>query len=107
MERSDKKAGWLKKLNRRMQGTGDSEPEQARLRSTIAIILVAYICFPWHQDERLAETITSHASFIILTWTALGFMVLAAIAIHPRPSQVRRIFGQTAVSFLRPRGDKA
>ncbi len=93
MERSEKKAGWLNKLNRRMQGTGDSEPEQAKLRSSIALILVIYICFPWYADEQLAETITSHASFIILTWTALGLILLAAIVIHPLPSQIRRIFG--------------
>jgi len=93
MEKSEKKVGWLKKLNNRMQGTGDSEPEQAKLRSSIAIILVIYICFPWHADEQLAETITSHASFIILSWTALGFILIAAIAIHPVPSQIRRIYG--------------
>ena len=93
MERSEKQAGWLKKLNRRMQGTGDSEPEQAKLRSSIAVILVTYICFPWHADETLAQTITSHASIVLLSWTMLGFVVLAAIALNPVPSQPRRIFG--------------
>ncbi len=93
MERSDHKAGWLPKLNRRMRGTGDSEPEQAKLRSTIAVILVTYICFPWHADETLAQTITSPASIVLLSWTLLGFMVLAAIALNPVPSQPRRMFG--------------
>ena len=93
MERSEKEAGWLKKLNRRMRGTEDSEPEQAKLRSSIAIILVTYICLPWHADETFAETITSHASIVLLSWTVLGIFLLAAIAIHPKPSQIRRIFG--------------
>jgi len=93
MERSKQKAGRLKTLNRRMQGTGDSEPEQAKLRSSIALILVIYICLPWYADEQFAETITSYASFIILSWTALGLILLAAIAINPVPSQIRRIFG--------------
>lgn len=83
----------MRRLNKRLKGTGDSEPEQAKLRSAIAVILVAYICFPWHADETLMETITSHASTILLSWTVLGLILLAAIVINPVPSQPRRIFG--------------
>jgi len=95
MERSEKQAGWLKKLNRRMQGTGDSEPEQAKLRSSIAVILVTYICFPWHADETLAQTITSHASIVLLSWTMLGF------GPHGLPVGLALVYAMLAIGVTR------
>ena len=93
MGKSEAKTGFMRRLDKRLKGTGDSEPEQAKLRSSIALILVAYICFPWHANETLAETMTSHASIVLLSWTVLGAFLLTAIAINPVPSQPRRIFG--------------
>ncbi len=85
--------GMLARLNRRLKGTGDSEPEQAKLRLAIGLILLVYICIPWSGEESFTETITSRASIIILLYYSVALALFSAIVVRPRPSQVRRICG--------------
>ncbi|MCP4432207.1 MAG: response regulator [Gammaproteobacteria bacterium] len=93
MEDSEKQAGWFTTLNRRLKGTGDSEPEQAKLRLVIALILMVYFCLPWGADERLVDIFNSTPNIIILTATSIAMLIFAAIIRNPRPSPIRRIAG--------------
>jgi len=92
--RSDKSnPGFLGKLNKKLKGTGDSEPEQAKVRMAIALLLVSYICVPWGADEQFMEVITSLGSQILLTWSVLGILLFLAIAANPVQSPTRRVCG--------------
>ena len=93
MENAEQKTGWIGKLNARLKRTGDSEPEQAKLRLVIASILVIYFCFPWGEGERFADILDSASNIIILTATSIAFLIFAAIIRNPRPSPIRRIAG--------------
>ena len=92
--RSDKSnLGFLGRLNKRLKGTGDSEPEQAKVRMVIALLLVSYICVPWGADEQFKEVITSLGSQILLSWTTLGILLFLAIIANPVQSPTRRVCG--------------
>ncbi|HKJ50569.1 MAG TPA: ATP-binding protein [Gammaproteobacteria bacterium] len=93
MENAAQKTGWIGKLNARLKRTGDSEPEQAKLRLAIASILVVYFCFPWGEGERFADILDSASNVIILSATSIAFLIFAAIIRNPRPSPIRRIAG--------------
>ena len=93
MATSEAKAGLLARLNRRLKGTGDSEPEQAKLRLAIGFILVIYLCFPWGSEESFWEVFSSRASLIILLYYSCALAIFSAIVVNPRPSQIRRICG--------------
>lgn len=93
MQNAEQKTGWISNLNARLRRTGDSEPEQAKLRLAIASILVLYFCFPWGEGERFADILDSASNIIILTATSIAFLIFAAIIRNPRPSPVRRITG--------------
>jgi len=92
--RSDKSnPGFMGRLNKRLKGTGDSEPEQAKVRIVIALLLVSYICVPWGADEEFREVVTSLGSKILLTWTVLGWALFLAIVANPVQSPIRRVCG--------------
>jgi len=93
MEVTDTKFSLLGKLNQRLKGTGDSEPEQAKLRLAIAAILVAYFCMPWGADERFVDIFDSTPNIIILIASTIALLIFAAIIKNPRPSPVRRVCG--------------
>ena len=85
--------GLLSRLNRRLKGTGDSEPEQARLRLAIGFIVVGFLLVPWGEDENLYTTVTSVAGTMGITYYALALAIFFHIIIHPVRSQARRICG--------------
>ena len=70
---------WLKKLNQRLKGTGDSEPEQTKIRLVIALILVAVFCIPWGDDESFADILQSTPNIIILTASTIAVLIFLAI----------------------------
>ncbi len=88
-----KNIAWLKQLNKRLQGTADTEPDQAKLRLAIGLMLVTYICVPWSGTEQLSTTLTSRAAYLVLAYYAGAITIFFAIAIHPVASQIRRVCG--------------
>ena len=93
MENSYIKGSWLGNLKRRLKQTGDSEPEQATIRLTIGLLLVLFYCIPWKADSSFNQIIHSTANQMIFIGTLIAFSIFAAIAIHPKPSPIRRIAG--------------
>lgn len=93
MELAETKFSLLGKLNERLKGTGDSEPEQAKLRLLIAAILVIYFCVPWGQNERFVDIFDSTPNIIIMLASSIALLIFAAIVKNPRPSPVRRVCG--------------
>ncbi|UCB56193.1 MAG: response regulator [Thiotrichales bacterium] len=93
MATSEAKAGLLARLNRRLKGTGDSEPEQAKLRLAIGVLLVAYFCFPWGSGETFRQAITSLPSLITIYYYTGALGIFIAIVIRPQASPIRRVTG--------------
>jgi len=93
MELEKKKANWLTRLNQRLSKTGDSEPEQAKLRLAIGVLLVLYFCFPWAGNETFVNSFTSFPSLITVTYYTLALLIFLAIARKPIASPVRRVCG--------------
>jgi two-component system sensor histidine kinase RpfC len=93
MELTETKFSLLKKLNQRLKGTGDSEPEQAKLRLLIAAILVIYFCVPWSENERFIDIFDSTSNIIIIAASSIALLIFAAIVKNPRPSPLRRVCG--------------
>jgi two-component system sensor histidine kinase RpfC len=93
MTSENSKTGFLGRLNKRLKGTGDSEPEQAKVRMAIALLLVSYICVPWGAEEQFKEVITSLGSQILLSWSLLGIVLFLAIVVNPVQSPIRRVCG--------------
>lgn len=84
----------LQRLQKRLQKTGDSEPEQAiKLRLTIGIFLVLYYSFPWYGDHSFKQTFFSLPSLIALNYYAWAVIIALAIVHNPRPSPPRRVMG--------------
>jgi two-component system sensor histidine kinase RpfC len=84
---------FLTRLNKRLKGTGDSEPEQSKLRLVIGFIVLIYICIPWSDNENFAELVSSLAGLIVIFYYSSAVFLFAALVINPVPSQFRRIFG--------------
>lgn len=93
MDTTTERLTWLRRLNHRLKRTGDSEPEQAKLRLAIGFIVVLYICIPWKSDETLVDTVTSVAGLATLAYYGSALLIFVAIAINPVQSQIRRICG--------------
>ena len=93
MELAGTKFSLLEKLNQRLKGTGDSEPEQAKLRLLIGAILVIYFCMPWGENERFIDIFDSTPNIIIMVGTSIALLIFAAIIKNPRPSPIRRVCG--------------
>jgi two-component system sensor histidine kinase RpfC len=85
--------GWYEKLNRRLKGTGDTEPAQAKLRLAIGVLLVAYFCLPWRDGESFASVALSSPSLITFLYYTSALAIFIWILIHPKPSPVRRVSG--------------
>ncbi len=93
MASSNTNTGYLSRLNKRLKGTRDSEPEQAKLRLAIGFIVVGYIIVPWVQGETFVSTLTSLVGLMGIAYYTSALAIFAAIVINPAPSQLRRICG--------------
>jgi two-component system sensor histidine kinase RpfC len=93
MTSSETKSSFFSRLNRRLKGTGDSEPEQAKLRLAIGFIVLAYICIPWGGEEDFIDLVSSLAGLIVILYYSGAVAIFAALVINPVPSQVRRVCG--------------
>ncbi|HEY5739260.1 MAG TPA: hybrid sensor histidine kinase/response regulator, partial [Gammaproteobacteria bacterium] len=93
MESSKKNTGILSRLNRRLAGTRDSEPEQAKLRLAIGFIVLVYICIPWGDTETFSDAITSLAGLIVILYYSGAIAIFLALIINPVQSQIRRFSG--------------
>ena len=93
MESAKKKDHWYDQLNNRLKKTGDSEPEQAKIRLAIGIILVAYFCLPWAQNQSFYNVLTSFPSLVTIAYYSSSFLIFCAIVINPVASPIRRILG--------------
>ena len=104
MNLANKRANWYTRLNQRLSKTGDSEPEQAKLRLIIGLPLVIYFCFPWGANESLAESINSLASIIVILFYSNALAIFLAIVSNPVASPKRRVCGavldMTSLSVL-------
>ncbi|MDJ0776334.1 MAG: ATP-binding protein [Gammaproteobacteria bacterium] len=93
MEATETRRGWLQRLNQRLAKTGDSEPEQAKIRLAIAVFLLGYFCLPWDEGESFPEILTTTPNLIILTASTIAVLLFVAILYNPRPSPARRVAG--------------
>jgi len=93
MRSLDRNANFLVRLNERLKRTGDSEPEQSKLRLVIGFIVLAYICIPWSSDESFIEAVSSLAGTIVILYYSCAILHFVALVLNPVASQVRRIFG--------------
>jgi len=93
MTATAKKSSWPARLKTRLKKTGDSEPEQALLRLTIAAILVTYFCIPWSADEFFADVFKSTPNIIIISASSIALLIFVAIIKNPQPSPARRVCG--------------
>ena len=104
MKSAKKKTNWYIRLNQRLSKTGDSEPEQAKLRLIIGLPLVIYFCFPWGANESLAESVSSLASIIVILFYSNALAIFIAIVSNPVTSPKRRVCGavldMTSLSVL-------
>ena len=93
MENTTKNISWITKLNLRLKGTGDTEPEQAKLRLAIGVLLVGYFCLPWNSEEVFIDVIRSLPSLITIFYYSGAMLIFLAILLTPRPSPSRRVVG--------------
>jgi two-component system, sensor histidine kinase RpfC len=93
MENSNNRANWYTRLNHRLKRTGDSEPEQVKLRLSIGVLLVGYFCLPWNSNETFTEVILSLPSLITIFYYSGALLILIALVINPRASPTRRVTG--------------
>ena len=89
----EKKSTWPARLSTRLKKTGDSEPEQAKLRLAIGVLLVLYFCFPWAGEEPFSESILSVSSLTALSYYSFASLIFLAIVIYPVASPIRRVCG--------------
>jgi two-component system sensor histidine kinase RpfC len=87
----------LATLRSRLRNREDSEHEQAIVRLVIAAVILVYMLGVWSVPVE-SETSTGliWAARVILAETILGFGLVVAIFIHPKPSTVRRVIGMLA-----------
>ena len=93
MVSSEKPANRLARLNRRLKRTGDSEPEQAKLRLAIGVLLVAYFCLPWGSEKSFIGVISSLPSLITIFYYSSAIVIFTAIVLKPVASPSRRVIG--------------
>ena len=97
---------WIQNFNQRLKKTGDTEPEQAKLRLAIGFIVVIYIFLPWSIDESYGKEIVSIggqffslAAIISVFYTSCSLAIFLAIVRNPVASPVRRVVGTVLDSF--------
>jgi two-component system sensor histidine kinase RpfC len=79
-------------LRQRLAKNPDPEQEQAfKLRLTIGLVLVAYFCLPWAENETFIQSITTLQSMMALMYYSTAIVIAAAIVFKPTLSPVRRI----------------
>ena len=104
MELAKNKTNWITRLNQRLSKTGDSEPEQAKIRLAIGFIILIYICLPWGENEKFTEVISTSASLVTILFYSGGLAIFSAIYLNPVASPIRRILAATldmvCLSFL-------
>jgi two-component system sensor histidine kinase RpfC len=111
MNLAKKQSNWLTRLNQRLSKTGDSEPEQAKLRLGIGLMIIVYISLPWGTDESFAKIIfsvgdfnISLATFMTILYSSCSLAIFVWIILNPVASPVRRICGTVvdlvSLSFL-------
>ncbi|MFT5664694.1 MAG: two-component system sensor histidine kinase RpfC [Gammaproteobacteria bacterium] len=100
MESIEKKLNWYGRLNRRLKKTGDSEPEQAKLRLAIGPLIIIYISFPWGGDASFSNTFISLgdlsltlATSVSISYSFCSLAIFFAILLNPVASNIRRISG--------------
>jgi two-component system sensor histidine kinase RpfC len=93
MSSPNSNASFMARLNESLKGTGDSEPEQSKLRLAIGFIVLVYVCIPWSSDENFIEQISSLAGLTVIAYYSGAMLLFLALVANPVPSQVRRIFG--------------
>ena len=93
MDSMKKQNSWWGHLNHRLKGTGDSEPEQAKLRLAIGVILVAFFCLPWNSDQTFRDVFLSFPSIVTLVYYSSALVLFLAIIKNPVESPVRRASG--------------
>ena len=93
MDSSVARSSWLKKLNLRLKGTGDTEPGQAKLRLAIGVLLVAYFCLPWGENETFLGVFKSFPSAFTMFYYSSALAIFLAIIVNPRVSPIRRVIG--------------
>ena len=93
MASSKTNASFLSRLNERLKGTGDSEPEQSKLRLAIGFLVMIYICIPWSGEEEILDLVSSLAGLIVILYYSGAVAIFAALVINPVPSQIRRVCG--------------
>ena len=93
MASTETNSSFFGRLNRRLKGTGDSEPEQAKLRLAISFIVIGYVFIPWEQGESFVSTLTSLVGLMCIIYYTSALAIFAAIVIKPVASQFRRICG--------------
>jgi two-component system sensor histidine kinase RpfC len=86
-------ASFMARLNEGLKGTGDSEPEQSKLRLAIGLIVLVYVCIPWGSDENFIEQVSSLAGLTVISYYSGAMFLFLALVLNPVPSQIRRIFG--------------
>ena len=83
----------MARLNESLKGTGDSEPEQSKLRLAIGFIVLVYVCIPWSSDENFIEQVSSLAGLTVIAYYSGAMLLFLTLVVNPVPSQIRRIFG--------------
>jgi len=87
----------LKQLFGRLRNREDSEHEQAIVRLVIAAVILIYMLGVWSApvDADNAHGLVL-ASRVIFAETLLGFGLVVAIFVNPKPNNIRRIIGMLA-----------
>jgi len=95
-----KLTNWYSRLNKNIKTTGDSEPEQARIRLVVAPLIFFYISFPWGGDESFSKTFITIgdlsitlANSMALSFSVCSVAIFLAILLNPVSSPLRRILG--------------
>lgn len=93
MEHVEKKINWYGQLSARLEKTGDSEPEQAKLRLIIGLLILIYVCLPWRSGEQFPDVVATLASSITITFYTCAMAIFVAIVLNPTASPIRRVLG--------------
>jgi two-component system sensor histidine kinase RpfC len=88
-----KMPNWYSRLNKRLQKTGDSEPEQAKIRIVVGLLLMLYFFVPWTSNHDDVDIFDSMANVIIFVATCSAFLIFVTILSNPKPSPNRRVVG--------------
>ena len=100
MNTLEKLINWYSRLNKNIKKTGDSEPEQAKIRLAVAPLIIMYISSPWGGDESfstnfitIADLSITLASSMAISFSVCSIAIFMAIILNPVPSPLRRVLG--------------